>query len=225
MELEPNAEEVYISIKNLPSLTNLSFHSFCVIDENFVTKLLQQVTHIQKLLLEGNLCYFNLDSLVNLRVLSLSGYINKKFNFQLFKNLCNQLEDIKISLTNIDEQTLFKLFDGYNFPYLVDFCIEFLYMKRLKREFIDRLPIHRKLKISLCKIEVIESDSFSNMQQLTSLNLSNNQIELIEKNAFLKLKSLETLDLSKNRLRKFDRNFIGLGNSVKVNIENNNITV
>ena len=77
------------------------------------------------------------------------GCINENFNFELFKNLCNQLEDIKISLGNtlycpnissIDEKTLFKLFDGYNFPYLVDFTIETLYINRLKKKFINRLP-------------------------------------------------------------------------------------
>ena len=138
---------------------------------------------------------------------------------ELFKNLCNQ--DIKIIISSIDEKTLFKLFDGYNFPYLVDFTVRNLNMKRLKKEFINRLPMHKQLNITDCGIELIESDSFSNMQQLTSLDLSKNEIELIEKNAFSNLKNLQTLDLSENKLTKFDRNFIGLSESVEVNIEYN----
>ena len=59
------------------------------------------------------------------------------------------------------------------------------------------------------------------MQQLTSLNLTRNRIELIEENTFSYLKNLQKLDLSKNFLTKFDRNFIGLGNSVEVKIKNN----
>ena len=122
----------------------------------------------------------------------------------------------------IKEKTLFKLFDGYNFPYLADFTIKFVHVKRLTREFINRLAIIRQLIITQCEIEIIELDDlFSNMQLLTSLNFSGNLIKLIEENAFSKLNNLETLDLSSNRLTKFDRNFISLENSVEVNIEYN----
>ena len=177
--------------------------------------------HIQELCLYCNVSYFNLDNFVNLRVLEIGGKINEKFNFGLFKNLCNRLEKIKISILNIDEKTLFKLIHGCNFPYLVDFTIESLYLKRLKKEFLNRLPKPKRLTITDCKIEVIEHDSFSNFQQLTSLNLSQNRIGLIEKNAFSKLKNLKKLDLSKNRLTIFDPKFIGLGESVEVKIEDN----
>ena len=55
---------------------------------------------------------------------------------------------------------------------------------RLKKEFMNGFSTIRQLNITQCEIEVIEYDLFSNMQQLTSLNLSRNRIELIEKNAF-----------------------------------------
>ena len=212
-----------LDIKNLPSLKNLSLYFVGTINEDFITSIWNQVPYIQELCLLGELLYFNLDNFVNLRVLSLcySGKINESFNFEIFKNLCNQLEVIKISYYSKDQNVLFKLFDGYNFPYLVDLTITFLYMIRLKREFINRLPKSRKLNLTKCKIELIESDSFSNMQQITWLNLSYNQIEFIEKNAFSNLKNLKKLDLKFNKLTKFDRKFIGLGNSVEVNIEYN----
>ena len=95
-----------------------------------------------------------------------------------------------------------KLFVGYNFPYLQDFSIENFEIKRLKKEFLNRLPMHTFLNIRECINELIESDSFSNMQQLTSLDLSNNRIEFIEKNAYSKLNNLQTLDLRHN-LRVF----------------------
>ena len=217
-----NTKQVNFSIKNLPSLRKLSLSFDFTKNDDIVTRLLDQVPHIEELQFGGRLSYFNLDSLVNLKVLSLSGFIKDNFNFELFKNLCNQLESIKINLGKIDEKTFFKLFDGYNFPYLLDLTIEFLDQKRITKEFIDRLPIHRQLNITNSKIEVIEHDAFSNMQQLTSLNLTCNRIKFIEKNAFSKLKNLKTLDLSDNRLTKFDGNFIGLGFSVEVNIEHNN---
>ena len=209
-------------MKNLASLKNLSFSYSKCLNEDIITSILDQVAHIEELHLGRGLSYFNLDSLVNLKKLSLDGYIEKNFNFELFKNLCNQLESITIS-SNIDEKTLFKLFDGYNFLYLRDFTLMCFSTNRLTKEFIDRLPKPRKLNITKCNVKVIEHDSFSNMQQLTSLNLTRNRIELIEENAFSNLNNLETLDLSFNRLKKFDRNFIGLGNlkSVQVNIERN----
>ena len=213
--------EVEISIKNLPSLTKTSLYGS--IYEEIVRRVLDQVQHIQELHISNVLSYFSLDNLVNLRVFSLFGRIDEKFNFELFKSLSNRLEDITISLYNIDdEKTLFKLFDGYNFPDLVNLTIKYLYMKRLTKEFINRLPKPRnELNLNESELEAIENDSFSNMQHLNSLNLSRNKIKLIEKNAFSNLKNLQILDLSRNRLSKIDRKFIGLGNSVEVKIKNN----
>ena len=157
--LRSYAREIHFSIRNLPSLINLSVYSdsSCRIDEKFVKILLDQVPNIQELHLDGKLCYFNLDDFVNLRTLSISGSIFESFNFELFKNLSKQLENIKIGLF-INEENFFKLFVGYNFPYLQDFSIENFEMKRLKKEFLNRLPTHRRLNISYCNIQVIESD-------------------------------------------------------------------
>ena len=220
LHLGSYAREIHFSIRNLPSLINLSVYSdsSCRIDEKFVKILFDQVPNIQELHLDGKLCYFNLDDFVNLRTLSISGSIFESFNFELFKNLSKQLENIKIGLF-INEENFFKLFVGYNFPYLQDFSIENFEMKRLKKEFLNRLPTHTRLNIRECEIEVIESDSFSNMQQLTSLDLSLNHIEFIEENAFSKLNNLQTLDLRHNCSLEFDRKFTGLGNSVKVKVK------
>ena len=138
-----NAKEIHFSIKKLPSLTKI--HLSGVIDETIVTSIFEQVPYIQKLHLNGNLLNFKLGNFVNLKQLILDGEIGKDFNFELFENLCNQLEDIKIRLFNIDEKTLFKLFDGFNFPYLVDLTIEYIKIKRLTKEIINRLPTHRRL--------------------------------------------------------------------------------
>ena len=192
-----------------------------LIDEKLVTSLFKQVPNIQELYLDDYLCYFNLDSFVNLTHLSINGHINWKFNLRLFKNLCSQLEDITIRLTNIDVGILLILIDGYNFPYLVDLTIELLDINRLTKEFINRLPKPRRLNINNCEIEVIESDAFSNMQQLTSLNLSYNRIEFIEKNTFSSLKNLQTLDLRDNKLTNFDPKYVGLNESAEYNITTN----
>ena len=221
LHLGANSAEFHFSIRNLPSLIKLSFHSyspFTTIDENFVKRLLDQVPHIQELFLEGKLSYFNLDSLVNLKQLSLHGFKLENFNFELFKNLCNQLESLKIGISEIDQEDFFKLFVGYNFPFLQELTLIFQNVKRLTKEFLNRLPKPKKLSLYECEIEVIESDSFSNMQQLTSLDLRQNQIEIIKKNAFSNLKNLKTLNLRDNIMRKCNRKFVGLEKSVEVNI-------
>ena len=156
---------VGLSIKNLPSLKKLSLFFAGTINEEFVTRLLEQVPFIQELCLFGYLSY--LSNFFNLKVLSLDGIIKESFNFELFKNLCNQFEDIKIrSISNIEEKNFFKL-DCCNFPYLVDLTIGYLDMKRLIKQFIYRFPMFRQLNISKCGIEGIESDSFTNIYQLT----------------------------------------------------------
>ena len=101
----------------------MSLVTSCTIDQNILTQLLDQVQHIQQLFLRGNFSYFNLDNLANLKVLVLEGTINESFNMELFKNLCNQIVVLRISLTNIDYKTLFKLFDGHTFSYLQAFTI------------------------------------------------------------------------------------------------------
>jgi hypothetical protein len=109
-----NTSEVEFSIKSLPSLTRLYLYISGTIDEYKVTRLLDQLQHIQELYFNGKLSYFNLDSLVNLRELSLSGTIDERFNFELFKNLCKQLENLKIEIKNIDENAFVNLFGDYN---------------------------------------------------------------------------------------------------------------
>ena len=220
-----NTDDVDLSIKNLPSLAKLNLKISVTIDDQILTRLFDQVPHIQELCLNGNLSYFNLDSLVNLKVLALFGTIDKSFNFELFKNLCYQLEDIRIRLTKNDEKndeiTFVKLFDNYYFPYLSYLSLKSINLKNLKKEFFDRFPMLRDLNISQCKIEKIERDSFSNLQQLCFLDLSNNLIEYIQKNAFSSLKNLQKLDLSQNKLKNFSPRSKGIRESTEFCIRDN----
>ena len=210
--------KVELSMNKLSSLTRLFLSISGTIDEDVVTRLLEQVQHIQELFLDGNLSYFNLDHLVNLKRLSLSGSINENFNFEIFKNLSGQLEDITIGLSNIDGDFV-KLVDSYSFPYLVEFSAKLFKIRRLKKKFLDRFPKLRHLTIAYSNIEVIEHDSFSNLEQLSLLDLSRNRIGFIEKNAFSSLKNLLAVDLSRNRLTIFDPKFIGLIESAVFSIE------
>ena len=175
--------------------------------------------HIQKLYLCGNLCHFNLDSFLNLILLSINGTLNESFNFELFKNLRNQLIILNIDLTNIEEKTLFKLLDGYNFSNLSTLSIKKCNLKGLKKEFFNRFPILMFLYIIDCNLEVIEPDLFFNLKCLNRLFLCKNRLKSIEKNTFSNLENLKTLDLSGNELTDLDAEFIGVRNSVSIRLE------
>jgi hypothetical protein len=60
----------------------MSLLIICTIDHNIIKQLLGQVQQIQYLFLRGKFSYFNLDSLDNLKLLSLVGTINEDFNFE-----------------------------------------------------------------------------------------------------------------------------------------------
>ena len=196
-----NTREIDLSIKNLPSLRHLDLSADTItIDEKILTPLLKdQLQHIESLLLNGNLSNFNLDSLSNLKTLSLCGTLDtKSFNFELFKNLCNRLVTILIVLKDMDEIEFVKLFDGCNFTHLGMFYMSGFNICRLKKELLSSFTTLRHLIMIGCEIEIIEQDSFSDLKQLSSLNLSLNKIARIEKNAFEMLENLQTLDLLYN---------------------------
>jgi hypothetical protein len=223
LHLGANSTQMSFSIRNLISLKYLSLSINCTIDENILTQLLDQVQHIEQLFLNSinyKFSHFSLDRLVNLKKLSLLGGINESFNFEFFKNLCNQLEEIYITIPNIDDKTFVKLFDGHNFSNLQSFVITKYNIKTLKKEFINRFPMLRKLFILDCNIEEIEHDAFSNSKQLYCLDLSHNRLKFIQKDTFSDLKNLKILDLSINELRNLDIEFIGVKNYVKMYLDN-----
>ena len=214
------AEEVEFSIKNLPSLTKFHLSISGAIDESIVSRLFDQVPHIEELGIDANLSSFNLDNLVYLRKLSLIGTLNENFNFELFKNLCNQLEHINIFLSRIDWKTFVKLFESYRFPYLVKFYVRLYNIWRFNVKFFNRFRSLRYLNLSTCNIEVIEHNSFYGLANLESLDLNSCQIREIEKNAFSTLKNLKKVDLSFNKLKNVDPKFIGLRESAEYCIAN-----
>ena len=119
----------------------------------------------------------------------------------------------------IDEEIFFKLFDGCNFPYQVDLAIDFIYINRLTKEFINQLPSLRKLNISCCNNRTWFIFKFATAQFVNFVR--KNETKFIEEKTFSNLKNLQKIDLSKNRLTIYDRNFIGFGESVEAKIENN----
>ena len=165
-----------------------------------------------------------MDNFINLTKLTIDGNILENFNFELFKNLCNQLELLAIRFFNFNEKSFFKLFDGHHFSnlkylYLHKCCC----MKSLKNDFFfDRFPMLQHLSMDGFDIKMIEHDAFSNLEQLEFIDLSYNLLNFVGKNAFSNLKNLKSLNLSHNQLKYLDPEYIGLGNSVKIFIDNNN---
>ena len=223
LHLDANSAEISFSIRNLNSLELLGLVIGCTIDQKIITKILDQVQHIKILFLCGRFSYFNLDSLVNLKSLSLVGTIKESFNIDLLKNICNQLEVLKIIANKIiDEKIFCKLLDGHTFPNLVSFTLSNCNLKIFKKEFIHRFSNLIKLYIVECNIEAIEQDAFSNLKHLYLLDLSSNRLKFIEKDTFSNLMNLEILDLSLNELINLDSEFIGVRNSAKIFLENKN---
>lgn len=218
MNIDVPSTRKSFSITNLNSLTTIELCDRTNIINQNVIENFERLPNLKSLTLEGNLSYFNLDKLVNLEYLSLSGNIMNKFNFEIFKNLCNQLTGLTIGFINIDEQTLFEMFDGHHFSNLRGLIFIRCYIKRVHKNFIDRFPMIKNLSIVGSELEVIEPDAFSNAKQLDYLNLSGNMISSIPKNAFSNLKNLETLILINNELESLEREYIGVGISVKISL-------
>ena len=171
---------------------------------------------IQDLHLHGKFSYFNLDNFFNLKRLSLQGTLDESFNFELFKNLCKQLESLIFRFTDIDFKALFKLFDGYHFPNLQYLTFNECLIKNVNKHYINS-----------CHLETIEDETFSNLKQLRHLGLPGNQIRFIGKNAFFNLKNLEVLNLANNELTHIDREFIGIGleSSVEIRLDTSYLTI
>ena len=220
-------------------------------DELF--KCIKYLPNIEILDLCGYLPYLSLDSLYNLKSLRLVGKVLDDFNFQLFDNLCNQLEGIQILISNIDDKCLSKLFYGRNFPYLTSLYLSGTGITKLEKKFLNGFPMLQKMWFpSIINLQFIDHDAFSNLTKLevlslnSSLNrtytmsldkrffsnlinlkrlyLSLNRLDAIDENLFSSLHNLENLDLNSNELRSLDpKSFVGLRSLKKLNLKNNHL--
>ena len=93
------------------------------INSELISRIFGYMLNIEILELSGKLSNFNLDSLINLKGCYLFGKIMEDFNFSLYDNLCNQLDEIQIVCKNIDDKSLHKLFYGRNFPCLIKLLV------------------------------------------------------------------------------------------------------
>ena len=244
-----------LSIKNLPSLRNLVLSIFRCdsLDSTITSQVLDYLPSIECLTLKGVLDYFNLDSFVNLKCLSLFECLTERFNFDLLRNiLCYQLEELCLKLDNLDDECLSKLLFGCHFAVLKTLVINSsCCIEKIEKKLFIGFPMLRTLTISNNRrLRKIDSDVFSNLKQLISLdlsgnkfdssnldkwhfwaldkleylNLSRNAFKTIDENMFSRLKQLKVLDLSKNSINKLSVNsFAGLENLISLNMNKNKL--
>ena len=237
--LKVNLESIErISLRNLPSLKQLVWWS-SKLNKSTSTQLFENLPNIKELELRGTFSDFNIGDLVSLEKLKLSGRIDDEFNFGLFKNICNHLQELLIDhFYDITYEQIAQLFYGYTFPYLYRFEINYCHLTKLDKKLFEGFPMLKRLGITFnfelkqidkdvfssltnlnClkliknSIGTLVKDQFSGLNNLQVLDLSYNSIRTIEENAFSNLKNLHHLDLSTNYLKKLNPNsFIGLEN-------------
>lgn len=262
LELKLSSSPKRITLRNLTALENFKFQQSNIsINSDILVKLLEQLPSVKKLTLYGRLSNFHLDNMIHMRELSLKGFLDNDFNYDLFKNICNQLTDISISYSNIDDEKMNKLFDDHHFPNLSKLCIEETKITKLDaKTTFSQFQILKEL--TLCDnldLEIIDYEFFSNLKQLTRFtwmdrwmnrsinklkpigfdkshfskltNLEylrlNGKIERIEENMFSNLKNLTHLDLSYCLLEDHQLNaksFFGLEKLKILDLKSNKLT-
>ena len=203
----------------MPSLRNLKlrFNDYRI-DSTIHAKLFDYLPNIEYLSLDSYLSNFNLDSLFNLKRLSLEGRLEKDFNFDLFKNICNQMEELSIELYDIDYKSLAKLFYGHQFPIMKTFTIYMcIRLTKFEKKLFDGFRMLQSLNITYnTQLQEIDRDAFSNLKQLTSLDLSSNCYNLLDDEInpldsldqmyFSGFINLKYLNLSHTGLKRIDAN-------------------
>ena len=239
------------SARNLPALKHLTLESK-KLNKSLSTQIFVHLSNIKKLEIKGIFSDINIDDLVNLEKLSISGSIDKNFNFDLLKNVCNHLKELTIINSHFDQETISKLFYCVNFPNLFKLIMKRVSLK-LEKKLFESFPNLKSLSIidnpmyfntlqidndafsdltnlvclDLRKnyFDTINQEYFSGLINLEILDLSLNRIKCIEANTFSALKNLKKLDLSYNQLSKLNpQSFDGLGNLIYLNLGNNKLT-
>ena len=186
--------ELYFNLK-VNTLNNTDFLS------RFSSELSLCLPHIETLTIHGYLSNLNLDNLINLKKLNLTGYLLCDFNFDIFKHICIQLENISIGCQNINDNYLAKLFHGNNFPFLDKFSLSKTKITKLEKRLFDGFPMLQRLYVFGNKeLRKIDHDAFSNLKHLFDLCLADNCIESIDKSHFYNLTKVDSLILDRNPL-------------------------
>lgn len=196
------------SIGNMSSLRNLYLNFKSDFNNDLTTKLFEIFPNIEDLFLCGHFSNMNFDSFFNLKELFLNGLNGDtlyNFNFDVFKNICNQLEGLFIYYNLINNVNMSKLLYGHYFPNLKVLFIKLSHITRLEKKLFNGFPMLQSLHVSRnFTLKTIDKDAFSNLKNLTKLILSTNNLSELDPEVFLCLANLEELRLNENNLRHFD---------------------
>lgn len=214
------------SVRNFPSLKHLVLYTK-QLNKSLSTQIFGNLTNIKELEVKGVFSDINLDYLVNLEKLAISGKIVYDLNFDLLKNLCKHLTELSINITNFDDQISSKLFQFHYFPNLVKLCLIGCKIKKLEKKLFDRFPMLQSLSITFNKeLLQISNDAFSNLTNLIHLDLSWNIIESINQIQLSGLIKLETLLLSNSRIESIEENsFSSLKSLNELVLRVNNLSI
>lgn len=191
------------SFGNLDSLKKLTLFVQSKINNNSLTKLFEICPNIEELSLVGEFSDINFDIFVSLKRLKLCGNLLSDFNFDLFENICNRLEELSVKFYNMNDERISKLICSHFFPKLLKLEIISSKITRLEKELFDRFPALQSINVSHnTELKTADKDTFSNLKNLKELGLNCNR--LTEFNSESWLNNLEKLDLRNNKLRHFD---------------------
>lgn len=109
------------------------------INKEILTKL-KVFPNIEELSLSGQFSDINFDSFINLKKLSLCGDLLYGFNFEVFKIIYNQLEELYIEFNDMNDEIISKLLYGHYFPNLSNISICSSKITRLEKNLFDGFP-------------------------------------------------------------------------------------
>lgn len=207
-------------------MREFDLHLIGSLNSDFQSKLFDYLPNVEILFLNAiYLSNFSLDRFINLKVLTIIGTIMDDFNFGLFDNLCNQLEEIGIVCPNMDDKYLDKLF-GHSFPFLQNLIITESSITKLDNKLLKAFPRLQSLEIyKNIELRIIDDDAFSNSKHLVALNLKDNCIKSISKKHFSDLAKLKVINMSNNRLETIEENMFSSQRSLElVDLSNNQLS-
>lgn len=188
------------------SLENLTLKVESELNKESSIKLFEMFPNIEELNLEGRFSSLSFDSFVNLKKLSICGSILNNFNFDLFKNICNQLEYLRIELDNMKDKDISLLLNGHYFPNVKTLGIYSSKITRLEEKLFVGFPNLQSLFINMNHaLKTIDNDAFSNLKKLKLLGISfNSKLTKLDPELFRKLVNLKNLYVGYNNLDGFD---------------------
>lgn len=139
-----------------------------------------------------------------------------------------QTETLKLIESNTTDEHLQKIFHNNNFVKLRVLDLSGNQFKNLDRKTFRRSVQLRTLNLGRNEIEKLPADVFEDLVDLRELHLNNNKIKdfISGPSVFSNLRELTVLDLSNNIITNIERHmFHGLQNLIEINLSHNKLNI